>query len=381
MRHVFLPVQGQFWLCRSNGAMVEPLALAPGEPGATRRFSNDGSEFGVLDQARKRVGHYRILQQAPWFEPVRPPATLPKKGVAHALLVHEGALFAGGHGNTGESLWARRESRQPDWDVVPLPEGMGRRGKAIDALFVHDQELVAIDNILLPKWILVYPLAPGLDVSGVRKYSLRTHTTYETVLRATEGRDFYALLSRGMNHGTTSYHLALIGKVDFEEIYHWSGFLERPTQNLIDEIHFGMGMADDAPVDIMIDPPVMDLVNATLKAWSKRYRRSKGNLGPMFGAIKHMAFCGDCLLLALGSQGLATARPHASDILPKSLESMFSTGFRTIPLNSIVTVSSVEGLSSDTTGVYAIGLDRNNVLSYEWIDAERLQAETDVLEV
>jgi hypothetical protein len=378
MRYVFLPVEGQFWLCHADGAQVEPLAIAPGEPGATRRFSEDGGEFGVLDQSGKRLGHYRILLQAPWFESVRPPATLPKNGVAHALLVHGGALFAGGHGNVGESLWVRRDGRQPDWDVVPLPEGMGRRGKAIDALFVHDQELVAIDNILLPKWILVYPMKHGLDTASVRKYSLTSHTTYETVLRATEGNHVYAVLSRGVNHGIISYHLALIGKAKFGEIRHWSGRIEQTTQELINEVEWEILMADDPPLDLLGDSTELELANATLKAWSKRHARSTRNLGPMLGAIKNMTYCGDCLVLALGTQGLATAMPSGTGDSPKSFETMFSTGFHAVQLKTLVTVNNVVGLASDAAGVYAIGHDRFDVLSYEWLDAGRLHCNTPV---
>ena len=376
MCHVFLPVDGHFWLCRADGAKVEPLAIAPGEPGATRRFSDDCSEFGVLDQSGKRLGHYRILQQAPWYEKVRPPATLPKNGVAHALLVHDGALIAGGHGNVGESLWIRRDGLKPDWDVVQLPEGMGRRGKAIDALFVQGQELVAIDNILLPKWILVYPMKHGLDVAGARKYSLRTHTTYEHVVCATEGKDVYALLSRGYNHGITSHHLALISKTDLGEICHWSGCLEQTTQELINEVHMEMSLADDAPLEILSDPPELELVNAALKAWSKRNSRSRQNLGPIFGAIKNMTYCGDCLVLALGNLGLATAKTSGAETSQKDFRAMFSTGHQTVPLNHLVTVTNVEGTARDATGMYAIGRDRNDKLSFEWIDAVRLRFDT-----
>ncbi len=376
MRHVFLPIEGHFWLCRVDGPQVGPLAFAPGEANAIRRFSYDGSEFGVLDQGGKRVGHYRILQDAPWFEKVRPPATLPKNGVAHTFMVHGGVLFAGGRGNKGESLWTRREGRQPDWDVVPLPEGIGRRGKAIDALFVHDRELIAIDNILLPKWILVYPLENGLDAARVRKYSLTSHTTYETVLRATEGNHVYAVLSRGYNHGTTSYHLALIGKSELGEIRHWSGYIEQTTQELIDEVKWEMNMGDDPPLDLLSDPPELELMNATLKAWSKRYARSKQNLGPMFGAIKNMTYCGDCLVLALGTQGLVTAMPNGTGDSGKRFGSMFSTGFHSVSLNDLVAVNNVEGTTGDTTGVYAIGRDCNDALAYEWIDAGRLRLDT-----
>ena len=168
MYHAFLPVDSQYWLCSVSGADVVPLALAPGEHTALRRFSADGREFAMLDQQGKRVGHYRLLPDAPWIEAVRPPATLPKGSVAHAVLVHQGTLFAGGHGDHGEALWLRQPGRQPDWLPVALPEGVGKRGKAVDTLFVRGHELVAIDNILLPKWVLVYPLVPALDASGGR---------------------------------------------------------------------------------------------------------------------------------------------------------------------------------------------------------------------
>jgi hypothetical protein len=60
---------------------------------------------------------------------------------------------------------------------------------------------------------------------------------------------------------------------------------------------------------------------------------------------------------------------------------MFSTGFHAVPLNTLATVNNVVGLASDAAGVYAIGHDRFDVLSYEWIDAGRLHCNTPATKV
>lgn len=376
MQNSFLPVDGMVWLCKADGDTVLPLAVAPGGPDAVRRFSSDGRDFGVLDQSGKRLGHYRVLDQAPWFETVRPPATLPKSCVAHALLLHDGLLLAGGHGDRGEALWFRQEHRQPDWLVVALPEGLGHRGKAIDALFVHKGELVAFDNILLPKWILVYPLEPGPNPAGVRKYSLATHTTYERTICVVEGPEVYVLLSSGINHGIISYHLSAISKSDLREVDCRSGRPEPKTEQLLNEAYFEIDLDENRPDDLDEDSQVLLLVNGALKEWS-RWRRTPGStVAPLLAAIRDMAFCADHLVVALGKKGLAIATPdNVNADSPNGVKSCLGD-FHAVQLHELVTVERLEagqGLNGTQAGLYAIGTNHSGASTYEWVALQRLQ--------
>jgi len=297
---------------------------------------------------------------------------LPKGCVAHALLVHKGVMLAGGHADHGEALWIRQAGRQPDWVSVTLPEGLGRRGKAIDALYVRGQVLVAIDNILRPKWVLVYPLDPELDATGVQKFSLASHTTYETIQRAAEGPDVYVLQSHGYNHGITSIYLSVIRKDDFAEIGGWSGVSEPTTQQLVDEVYWGITLGEDLFVG---EPRELDLVTGTLRAWSKRQAKSRKGHWSILAAITDMVYCENMLVLALGTQGMAVTKPYAAHSVTTGADRQTLPPFCPVVLECLAEVHHLQRVQDETTGLYAIGTDSNGVLTFEWIAAERLQGD------
>jgi hypothetical protein len=252
-----------------------------------------------------------------------------------------------------------------------LPEGIGKRGKSIDALFVRGRDLVAIDNIMLPKWILVYPLEPELSDENVAKFRLPTHTTYENVQRAVEGKDLYALFSSGINHGIVSLYISLIRKSSLVEVGLWAGRLPQTTEELIHEVSSEMNMSD-------IDVPEMttqEQIDATLKLWTRRSKGAAGDVGELFKSIKDMAFCGDHLILALGSMGLRVANAVLKTGGKSKLPQPGGTAFIELPLKVLASVHKLESSPNGPAGFYAIGQDCAGTLSYEWISAEELGAE------
>jgi hypothetical protein len=221
MSFAFLPHEGITWLCQVNSALVNPLVQAPGAADALWRFSEDGKEFGNIDQAGKRIGHYRVLEDAPWIEAVKPPLTLPKMAIANDLVIYQGLMIVAGHAKSGEALWIRDPLNDRQWNAIPLPLGVAKRGKSVDAVYVRDGKLVAIDNMLIPKWILVYDLEPKLNVTNVQVVPLKAHTTYENINCTAEGERFYALRSMGINHGDVSTYISLLDKETLKEQAHW----------------------------------------------------------------------------------------------------------------------------------------------------------------
>lgn len=370
MTYAFLPHAGATWLCLANGPQVTPLAPAPGMNDAIRRFSTDGTEFGFLDQTGKRLGHYKLLEHAPWFERLAPLSTLPTGCTADDFVIHQGAMIAGGKGPNREALWMRRTELEKVWRPVALPEGIGKRGKSIDALFVRGDKLVAVDNVMVPKWILVYPLEPELSCNGVEVIKLRNHTTYESVERATEGDKLYALKSSGINHGRVSHYIALLRKNDLTEIGLWRGFVETRGPHLISE-----SVWDDLILNDVLDAdskPQVPSVESVINKLIGEAELPKDALGDFLSAVQAMAFCGDLLVVAVGARGLYAADASAKAGAQGKRDSASSADFTHVPLQVLSTVTSVQSHKGGCSGLYAIGLDPAGIEAFEWVGANIL---------
>ena len=207
--------------------------------------------------------------------------------------------------------------------------------------------------------------------SGVQKLRLGSHTTYETISRAADGPGVYVLHSHGYNHGTNSTYLSMVRAQDFREIVCWSGVREPTTQQLVDDAYWEITMGDDA---LLMDeaPPVLDLVSATLKAWSQRHRRVRNNHWKLLEDINDMAFCGNFLVLALGKQGLSVSAPLSAQLRQGDATAPCAQPFQPVAMHTLTNVHRLHCVGSDAPGVYAIGTDADARLDYEWIDADRL---------
>lgn len=373
MAHAFLPHCGEIWLCRAEGPMVTPMARAPGEPSARRKLSTDGAEFGFLDQLGKRLGHYRILDAEPWFETVEPPLALPKSCRAHDFVIHNGVLIAGGQGRSSEALWVRPRLGVKTWEFVPFPPGIIKRrnrGKTIDALFVRENQLVAVDNMMQPKWILLYPLEPELSDAGVESIRIAPHTTYESISKACEGESVYALYSTGFNHGTESMYISLLNKSSLAEVAVWSGVVEKTVEELLTEVYLDAALADDAYFEEEIS--ILDHFSGTLKRWAEIQKKTQGSVGELLHNTKAMKFCGNHLVLACGNLGLRVNNTAFARTKKGKSRKPSEFAFRQVGLKTITNVTDLEGAFNNPTGIYAVGSNSDGEVSFEWVSRDKL---------
>lgn len=353
MNHAFLPHAGETWLCKTEGQIVTPLCRAPGETVAVRKFSADRTQFGILDQTHKRTATYRLLDQEPWFQVELLPVTLPRNCLAHDFIIHENCLIVGGHGKEGEALWMRNSDSMRGWASISLPEGVRRKGKSIDALFIHDDNLVAVDNIVLPKWILQYPLRPTISVQTAKKIPLRAHNSYEHVVMGAEGSHMYALYSRGFNHGASSYHISLLEKSGCNEVFAFYQVINQTPS-------FGYSFDPDLD-DIEDDEDVIE------GRKTKSTNKPESYLHDILPRVKDMAFSGGKLFLAAGELGLVSVevdRPVRGDSVAAELQ---SSDVQRRALETIHMVASIEVNHDGSGGIYAVGTDMNGSPAFELV--------------
>jgi hypothetical protein len=208
---IVLPVNGTPHLCTvAPDGVVEPRVSAPGNSDAIYKISSDRKFFGFLDSAHKRLAVYALLQAEPWLQRIVPPTNLPRDCGAHDFILHEGQLIVGGSSRTQENIWVLDYTLtvQPPrpWHALEVPESVRRSGKSIDLLYVLNNTLVAVDNVVRPKWFVFYRLSKAALPTTIGIHPLRVNSAFEGIRHGAESETMYALFSSGAGQrGASSY--------------------------------------------------------------------------------------------------------------------------------------------------------------------------------
>ncbi len=130
-----------------------------------------------------------------------------------ALALKDGVLFAGGHCRDEILGFVDLESDEPAWTPLFVPPELKSFGKSVDAFVLDGDRLLGMDDILLPKWWLVYDVSEARRARFVDNPTLPPNSTYETFISAALSHRFVVAASTSMNHGNTSVHLSFFDRV------------------------------------------------------------------------------------------------------------------------------------------------------------------------
>jgi hypothetical protein len=323
--YTILPVGDSVWICQINDGEIRHLAKAPSQIDAHYFVSpSDPQFFACLDQACKRIALYRYLNVEPWFEKIISPSTLPRNCHADDVLIHDGLLYVGGRGRMGECLWTR-DKEDKNWRLIPMPSNIRlssdlfSRHKSIDLVFWDGTRLIAVDNFVIPKWILTYDISDNKAITHLESIKLSVHTTYERVITGAMNHNYMALLSGGINHGNISRYLSILDVSTLTEIVSWCLFIQ-------DDF-------DDMPSNQSI-------------------------------TVINVAFLGDYLLLAT-LEGVLCAKLNKIEDL---IDTLKSGQFDNIELRKIVKPQRFVTHPSLNDTLFVIGIDVNEQLNYERVD-------------
>lgn len=128
------------------------------------------------------------------------------------ILLNKDNLFVGGQ--MGNEMLVQYHIKNEKWYSLEIPDSISLYGKAIDDLVVNDSALIAIDNLIIPKYILFYKLnsIDKLKFSHLRE--LKSNSSYESIHQARITSKYLGLISTTMNHGSISEHITLYADLD-----------------------------------------------------------------------------------------------------------------------------------------------------------------------
>ena len=134
-------------------------------------------------------------------------------------------MFVGGE--MGKEMLVQYHIQSEKWHKLEIPEELTSWGKAVDDLVVNDSLLIAIDNIVLPKYILFYPLntTGKLEFSHFRE--LKYNSSYETTRQGRISEKYLGLNSTTMNHGMVYEHFSIYADLDLVRSFAISAEVKR----------------------------------------------------------------------------------------------------------------------------------------------------------
>jgi hypothetical protein len=128
------------------------------------------------------------------------------------ILLNAENLFIGGE--MGKEMLVQYNFQSKEWYKLQIPIEVMFPGKAIDDLIVNDSLLIAIDNIVMPKYVLFYKLNSmgKLDYSHFKE--LKSNSSYESIHLARITTNYLGLYSTTMNWGTVREHITIYSDLE-----------------------------------------------------------------------------------------------------------------------------------------------------------------------
>lgn len=225
-------------LCRIKDSRI--VDLAPMSFPAGGYFSiSDSGWISCITKKGRRISIARLESNEKLIH--FPSISLPEKYIARAIAVVENILYVGG--DCGEEVLysIHLTNEQKNWVSLDVPSNLKREGKSIDDLLIDGNKLIAVDNIIFPKWLLVYDITlPELPKLECAK-EIPNHGTYEHIVMGSVGTNWIALLSSTIGRAGVGVHIAIFDKHSMNECFYlsrqdnMSSMMNRDKKELMDE--------------------------------------------------------------------------------------------------------------------------------------------------
>ncbi len=259
-RRFVVPRRGVSTVCLLDRGKIEEVGPVPMPLLARHAVDHASGWLAYLADEGRQIGLIHL--DAEPHEQNFPPLAMPGENVvAHSLAFHRGVLYVGGVGSKEMLGRFDLHDAAPAWKPLAIPPELQRANKSIDELLIDGERLIAVDDCVEPKWLLVYDLAePGRPL--IERAGIYGHGVNETVCQGALGASWVALLSTSCDMGGSHRMISLL---DRPQLYSCGGLI----------------------------------VEDGLSSWHPHSRE-----GAMIRSWHQVAFLGDILLLAAGRDGL-----------------------------------------------------------------------------
>jgi len=144
--------------------------------------------------------------------------SMPFKMKMKSVLLDDHNLFVGGE--MQRELLAQYHIKTKQWYALEIPEEVLHPGKAIDDLVVNDSLLIAIDNIVTPKYVLYYRLEQQGKLSFSHYKELKFNGAYENIHQARITSQYLGLRSNTFSgYSGAGNHITIYDGLDLAKSF------------------------------------------------------------------------------------------------------------------------------------------------------------------
>lgn len=189
-----------------NNKLVELKSFSISEKSI---FTTDQrSKVAILDTTKNDVTIFDIHSS----NQIKPPIPFDIK--PKTVLLNNDNLFVGGE--MGKEILIQYHLQNEKWHQLEAPKEVVLFGKAIDDLVVNDSLLIAIDNIIMPKYILFYRLNTNGKLEFSHYKGLKHNGAYESIHQGRITETYIGLLSDTYSGyvGATN-HITIYDNIEF----------------------------------------------------------------------------------------------------------------------------------------------------------------------
>lgn len=186
-----------------NGKIKE-YALYPAKKSSI--YASDGIMYtAVIEKNNRTMTLYSLVNEEIRIKEI------PFNMEIKSLLIIGKNIFIGGH-SKNRGLIVHFSIDTKTFSQLSIPKDAAfLKAKAIDDLLIDNDMLIAVDNIVTPKYIIYFELLS--DKAEYSHYNkLRTNGTYERIRKARIANDFIAVLSSTTGRGGSFDHITVYDK-------------------------------------------------------------------------------------------------------------------------------------------------------------------------
>jgi len=160
----------------------------------------------VLDTAKNSISVFSINSL------FQKKISIPFEIKPKTILLNDDNIFVGGE--KGNEILIQYHLKNEEWYQLEIPNEIRTYRKSVDDLVINDSLLIAIDNIIMPKYVLYYNLNSNDKLKFSHFKKLKSNSSYEGIHKARITNNYLGLLSTSLNHGTLREHITLYADLD-----------------------------------------------------------------------------------------------------------------------------------------------------------------------